>query len=187
MNYQEFITVYPWVDIDLEMFKGIMPSVIALVAIFLTHFFTKKREILFKKKSMKIDYTEKILNWLHGIQDNVLESSFMLEKILSKREQNPIEKVNGYNKVTEITNTMQKSVAVWSNTYDIIAKSFGCDFKMEILRKSLDDYSDRLDYIYKKYFADDNESYTSEINDTIIIVNRNINESITILLKEFNK
>ena len=187
MNYQELIIVYPWIDIAMEMFKGIMPSTIALFAIFLTHFFTKKRELLFKKKSMKIDYLEKILNWIHEMQDYILESSFTLEKILEKKGQNPAEKVKEYNKVIEIINRMQNSVTIWSNTYDKIAKSFGCDFQIELLKKSLDDYSNQLDYIYNKYFADDDEAFTDEINDAMIAVNRNINESISILVKEYNR
>ena len=136
---------------------------------------------------MKIDYLEKILNWIHEMQDYILESSFTLEKILEKKGQNPAEKVKEYNKVIEIINRMQKSVTIWSNTYDKIAKLFGCDFQIELLKKSLDDYSNQLDYIYNKYFADDDEAFTDEINDAMIAVNRNINESISILVKEYNR
>ena len=106
---------------------------------------------------------------------------------MEKKGQNPAEKVKEYNKVIEIINRMQKSVTIWSNTYDKIAKLFGCDFQIELLKKSLDDYSNQLDYIYNKYFADDDEAFTDEINDAMIAVNRNINESISILVKEYNR
>ena len=65
MTYHCLIELYPWVDLAMELFKGIMPTVIALITFFLTEYFVRKRNNLNKKKEMKFQYLENMLSWIH--------------------------------------------------------------------------------------------------------------------------
>lgn len=59
MTYAELIKCYPWIDLAMELFKGIAPTVIAFVTIFLTEYFVKRRNDTYKKREMKLQYLEK--------------------------------------------------------------------------------------------------------------------------------
>lgn len=41
MNYKDLILLYPWIDLILELFKGLMPTLVALLAIFLNNSFAR--------------------------------------------------------------------------------------------------------------------------------------------------
>ena len=75
MNYKDLILLYPWVDLVLELFKGIMPTLIALLAIFLNNSFARKRELIYRKKNLQLDYYTKMLNWFHDIKNCLLYTS----------------------------------------------------------------------------------------------------------------
>ncbi|MDU3349083.1 hypothetical protein [Clostridium sp.] len=54
MSYGEFIIKYPWADLILELFKGIMPTAVALLAIYINNKRTDKRENLKKYEQHKL-------------------------------------------------------------------------------------------------------------------------------------
>lgn len=58
MTYQEFIIKYPYVDLFIEIVKGIMPWLVALLAIYVNNEGARKRDI----KNRENDYTFKIKN-----------------------------------------------------------------------------------------------------------------------------
>ena len=95
MNYKDLILLYPWVDLVLELFKGIMPTLIALLAIFLNNSFARKRELIYRKKNLQLDYYTKMLNWFHDIKNDIMEVSRDLDNALNKM--NPNDRMNKYN------------------------------------------------------------------------------------------
>ncbi|WP_333960591.1 hypothetical protein [Clostridium perfringens] len=57
MNYTDFIQLHPWADLIIELFKDIMPTVVALLAIYFNNKMAAKRE----KNKNKIDIKVKAL------------------------------------------------------------------------------------------------------------------------------
>ena len=60
MNYEDFIVKYPWFDLFWEVFKGIMPTIIALLAIYINN-----------KKANGRDKEKLVINALLLLQDNI--------------------------------------------------------------------------------------------------------------------
>lgn len=56
MSYEDLILLYPWVDLVLELFKGVMPTLVALLAIYLNNSFASERELIYRKKNLQLDY-----------------------------------------------------------------------------------------------------------------------------------
>lgn len=185
MTYQELVKCYPWIDLVLELFKGVMPTFVALLAIFLNNSFAKKRELKYRKKSLQLDYYTKILNWLHDIKNDIMEVSRDLDNALNRI--NPNDRVNKYNNFMKSISNMNVRIASWKDTYGVILDIYSCNIKLSQLKKDLSDYSDNLVKIGNKYIKQENTSIaTEEINNIVIKVNVAIDESIKFLLKEMS-
>ena len=65
MNYNDLITTYPWIDLIMEIFKGTMPTIVALFAIYMNNKKAKTRE----KNNAKREHNNKLLATL---QDDAL-------------------------------------------------------------------------------------------------------------------
>lgn len=185
MTYREFVNCYPWVDLVLELFKGIAPTGVALFAIFMNNSFSKKRDLINRKKEMKLDCLEKILSWIHEIKDGVFKTSQTLSKRLFEKD--PEIKMQKCNDVIKIINQMNKSVAQWYDTYVIMAKAFGYDLKLDQFKQSINDYAKRIIEISKQSINGYDENVMKdEINDSIKIVKEELNESIAIIIEQIN-
>ena len=185
MTYQEFIKCYPWFDLALELFKGIMPTVVALFAIFMNNSLSKKRDLIYRKKSLQLDYYIKILNWLHEIREDIMEVSRNLENSLNKKE--PNERVNKYNEFLWSISNVNERIASWKNTYSAVLESYNCEIKFSQFKQEITGCSSELVKIGKKYISQaDTAMATDEINLIVVKVNDVINESTRLLLKEIN-
>lgn len=185
MTYQELIRCYPWFDLVLELFKGIMPTVVALFAIFMNNFLSKKRDLVHRKKSLQLDYFVKILNWLHEMKNDIMEVSLELEKVLSRM--NPDEQINRYNDFIKSISKMNRCFVSWGHTYSVVLESYNCDIKLTQFKQEMKDCSDNLVKIGKHYLNQvDTTMATDEINKTVIRASKVMEESIWLLLKEMN-
>lgn len=185
MTYQEFIKCYPWIDLLFELFKGIMPTVVALFAIFMNNSLSKKRDLIYRKKSLQLDYYIKILNWLHEIKEDVMKVSRNLENSLNKKE--PNERVNKYNEFLGAISNMNERIASWKNTYSTVLESYNCEVRFSHFKREIIGCSDELVKIGEQYISQaDTTMATDEINMVVVKVNDAINESIRLLLKEIN-
>lgn len=54
MSYEDLILLHPWVDLVLELFKGVMPTLVALLAIYLNNSFARERELIYRKKEFTV-------------------------------------------------------------------------------------------------------------------------------------
>lgn len=186
MTYQELIRCYPWVDLILELFKGIMPTMVALFAIFMNNSFAKKRDLMCRKKNLQLDYFVKILNWLHEIKNDIMEVSLDLENALSKS--NPDERRKRYNGFLKSISNMNGCIASWKDTYSVMLEAFNCDIKLTYFKQEMKNCSDNLIKIGEQYLNQaDTTMATDEINKTVIKANDAIDKSIRLLLKEMNK
>ncbi len=185
MTYQDFVKCYPWIDLSLELFKGIMPTVVALFAIFMNDSLSKKRDLICRKKNLQLDYFVKILNWLHEIKNDVMEVSLDLENALNKR--NPDERRKRYNGFLKSISNMNGCIASWKDTYNVMLESFNCDIKLTYFKQEMKNCSDNLVKIGEQYLKQaDTTMATDEINKTVINANEVIDKSIGLLLKEMN-
>ncbi len=186
MSYDDLIKLYPWVDLIMELFKGIVPTFVALLAIFLNNFFSQKRDLLYRKKSLQLDYCEKMLQWLHEIKKDMMEITLELENALSRR--NPEERVERYNNFLKYFSDMNKIITVWSDTYNMVFGAFGCDIEFDQFKKKIIENSDDIIRIGQKYIRQsDTEMATDEINNVVCKSNKVIDENITVLLKKMSK
>lgn len=185
MTYQELVKCYPWVDLFLELFKGIMPTVVALFAIFMNNSLSKKRDLMSRKMNLQLDYYVKILNWLHEIKNDFMEVSLDLENALNKRK--PDERINRYNNFMKSISDMNRCIVSWKDTYSVVLKSFNCDIKLTHFKQEIKNCSDNLVKIGEQYLNQvDTTMATNEINKTVIKANELIDESIKLLIKEMN-
>lgn len=84
MSYEDLILLNPWIDLVLELFKGVMPTLVALLAIYLNNSFARERELIYRKKNLQLDYYTKMLNWLHNIKNDMMEVSRDLDNALKE-------------------------------------------------------------------------------------------------------
>ena len=185
MSYQELIKMYPWVDLAMEIFKGVAPTIVAIVTVIVTQHYTKKRELQYKKKEIRLEYLEKILNWMHQIKNNIFEVSKMLHKTL--KPDDPRIREEEYKKFIKQINEMNISIATWSDTYSIVTTMFGYDIKLEDFKKSLCNFGDGMMDILNTYLEKPNTSDATEIiNNHIEQVMEDLNVSVAALAKEID-
>lgn len=185
MTYQEFIRCYPWIDLLLELFKGIMPTIVALLAIFLNNSFNEKRELMHRKKEMEFEYLEKVLNWLHEVKNFAFEASRAFNNALSIRD--PKKRIKKCNEAIKIISKMNTSVASWNDTYNDMTKTLGYDLKLDEFKQSINNYSKKLWEIENKYInIYDKDALTNEINEAVRIFKSNANVSATLIIEKIN-
>lgn len=183
MTYQEFIETYSWVELAWEIFKGVSPTVIAILTIFVTQHCIKKRELQYKKKEMRLQYLEKILNWIHQIKNDIFEVSRMLEKALEKRD--PVERNRECNNFIKEFSKMNSSIAIWSDTYDSVIDVFGYDINLKNFKRSCHAFGDEMMNILNKYISElDTDNAVEEINAQITQVMNDLNKSVAMLVRE---
>lgn len=185
MNYEDLIREYPYIDLIFELFKGIMPTAVALLAIFLNNSFAKKRDLMYRKKNLQLDYYVKILNWLHEIKNDVMEVSLDLENALNKV--NPNEQTNGYNDFMQSISNMNRCIVSWKDTYGVMLEYYNCDIKLSQFKQEMSNFSNSLVKIANQYLNQaDTSMATDEINNMVIKANEVADNSIKLLLKEMN-
>lgn len=185
MSYEDLILLHPWIDLVLELFKGVMPTLVALLAIFLNNSFAKERELKYRKKSLQLDYYTKMLNWFHNIKNDIMEVSRDLENSLNK--QNPNDRYNRFNDFMKSISNMNTNFVSWKDTYSAMLEIYSCDIELSQLKKEISNCSDNLIKIGKQYISEaDTTMATDEINDIVVKTNTAIDECIRLLLKEMN-
>lgn len=71
MNYADFIRLNPWFDLIFELFKGIAPTLVALIAIWINNIMADKREREKNEKAIKV---ESLVN----LQNDAIEVNNMI-------------------------------------------------------------------------------------------------------------
>lgn len=173
MTYQELVKNYPWVDLAWEVFKGISPVVLSLLTIFWTEYFIRKRENIFKKRQMIIEYLEKILLWIHETRRDIFEISHEFSNVLSIKS--PIDRTDKYNEIMAKITEMNKAIFIYCETYKDISVGLGYDFKLDNYRGSINFYSFEIDKIGCRYLnRHKTDSSIDEINLATERVSRDI-------------
>lgn len=114
MNYTSFIELHPWVDLFLELFKGIMPTLVALLAIYINNRIAAKRE---KRASEK---EEKRLKEQYQREEEKMKKSFEIEEkrfIESSRKE--IEKQRKAIITLSLTNLQNNAIELNNMVFDV--------------------------------------------------------------------
>lgn len=187
MTYAELIKCYPWVDLAMELFKGIAPTVIAFVTIFLTEYFVKRRNDTYKKREMKLQYLEKMLAWFHEMRRRVFEISSSLNKVLAANDIGSSDRVSKLNEVIGQITEMNKSAFVLCDTYKDISCSMGYEFKFDQFRDAIKNYSATVYEIGGNYInCLDVKEARDKINCVTVKTSESMKETILLLVKEIN-
>lgn len=185
MTYEELINCYPWIDLAWEIFKGVSPTAIALVTIFISEFFVRKRNRTDKKREMELQYLERILSWIHETRHDVFEISSSLIKVLSIKD--IFERAPKFNGVLKQMTEMNKSIFILSDTYNEISLSIGYDFKIDQFKSAIHCYCEAVDKIGHKYLNYINtENAIKEINCMNTQVKKYINESTSLIVSKIS-
>lgn len=184
MTYQELIKIYPWIDMALELFKGIMPTVVALFTIFMTELFIRKRNKISKRKEMELQYLQKMLTWIHEIRQDIFDISVALNMALSREIPERMFKFNEVkNKMTE----MNKSAFILCDTYKEISACMGYDFCFDRFKSAIIYFSEVIEKIGCKYLNHINtEKSVEEVNSIIEQTRENINASSSLLVSKIS-
>lgn len=184
MSYEDLILLYPWIDLVLELFKGVMPTLVALLAIYQNNSFARKRELIYRKKNLQLDYYTKMLNWLHNIKNDMMEVSRDLDNALKMK---PGNRKNRYDNFLNSISKMNTSIAAWKDTYSFILEIYCCDIELNQLKEDIFNCSNTLVEIGKQYINQvDTTMATDEINSIVGTSKKVIDECIRKLLKEMD-
>ncbi len=187
MSYEDLILLHPWIDLVLELFKGVMPTLVALLAIYLNNSFARKRELIYRKKNLQLDYYTKMLNWLHNIKKDMMEVSRDLDNALKEDLDNLDNRKNRCNNFINSISKMNTSIATWKDTYSFILEIYCCDIELNQLKEDMFNCSDTLIKIGQKYINQvDTTMATDEINNIVGTSKKVIDECIRKLLKEMD-
>lgn len=75
MTYDKFIELYPWFDLFLELFKGVVPTFVAILAIAVNNYKSNKRDKRNKRIDMIIKYEEGLIEKI-SLLESVLEEVY---------------------------------------------------------------------------------------------------------------
>ena len=108
-----------------------------------------------------------------------------LENALSRR--NPEERVEKYNNFLKSFSDMNRIITVWSDTYNVVFGAFGYDIEFDQFKKEIVSSSHEIIKIGQKYIREtDTEMATDEINNVVSKVDKEIDETIVVLLKKIS-
>ena len=80
MNYSQLIEMYPWVDLSLELFKGLAPTIVAVLAIFINNKQAKKRDSENRQNLKSRQLAESKIKVLENMLDKYIELSQLFWK-----------------------------------------------------------------------------------------------------------
>lgn len=139
MSYESFKLAYPWVDLILELFKGIMPTVVALLAIYVNNKIASKREMRTSKKE------EERLKEQYKREEEKMKKSFEIEeKRFIESSQREIEKQKKSIITLSLTNLQNNAIELNNMVFDVGKDFFNyLNYKddKEKSERYLDEYS----------------------------------------------
>lgn len=137
MTYSEFVKIYPALDLFLELFKGLGPTLIAILAIVLNHRNSVKRDKENRRNSLYYTVQKEMLDKFLELSQLQWKCGANLIDLLSKQDAGRGEDIQEiyspvlYNmqfKAQEIKDYYHsmlkgKEYERWSSTYNAIAKT----------------------------------------------------------------
>lgn len=147
MTYNELILVYPWIDLFLEIFKGVGPTLVALWAIQANHMRAVKRDIKNRENALLYDIKKEMFNKFLILSQLQWEVGQSLIKYLSNI---------GDEKILEEYVQNNKIFLLKAREIDDYYYSVFCSFNVKIDCSEAvgvsQCYSNELNRIHEKYY-----------------------------------
>ena len=186
MSWQEVIVEYPWVAVALEIFKGVMPTVIALITVFITQWRISVRERKNKKKDKTFEYYENILNWLIKLKKTFMEQTHSLDKVLMMEFSE--ERIEQYKILKKEYSKMNEDYALWIDTYHEILQAFGNECGFDKFKSVYSSCTKELIKIGEDNLRKiNNDKVMKELNGVWLIFRTSIDSVIKALAHEITK
>lgn len=153
--FEEFLINNWWADIIWELFKGVIPSVIALFAIAFNNKEQRRRD----KENQLIKYKISIATDLQNSISQIREKSLVVEKALNNSVyySDTEEKEKYRNVYVEKMNLLFEYAFIVFSDKEPVLEQIEFNFNREEMNKSLFEYKENLDKIEFKYRNENNE------------------------------
>lgn len=149
MTYDQFILQYPWFDLILELFKGIVPTMVALSAIFINNRRAIKRDINNKKKDILVNINNTMLTKFIELSQMHWRSGSILLNYLPESNEDK-RKSLFYEYSNSLYDFLYKAQEI-NDFYQTLFKSFKIEIDCEKVVVLSKQYSDILNDIAEKY------------------------------------
>ena len=150
MTYDEVIFKFPWFDFAFELFKGIVPTIVALTAILINNLRAKKRDKINKEKEIIISIQNNMLNKFIEISQLYWNSGTILINFLSENENENRNKLkNDYG--CSLNNFLFKAQEI-SDYYNTMFKCFNIKVNCSDIVKVSKEFSDSLNNIAEEFY-----------------------------------
>lgn len=93
MSYDKFIELYPWFDLYLELFKGVVPTFVAILAIAVNNYKSNKRDKRNKRIDMIIKYEGGLIDKISLLESVLQEAYETFCDILNCKDNNELEQL----------------------------------------------------------------------------------------------
>lgn len=149
MTYEDFINIYPWVDLVLQLFQGIFPTVVALLAIYINNKRAAERDRKNRKDKMAIDtlynarvkymqLTEQYNAMANIIRDLIKERDLQSRNELRQKYLDNMYKTQNLVSECESYNSLLRTMKVGVTAENALVNNFG-------------EFIDGMGSIYEKY------------------------------------
>lgn len=194
MNYEKFATLYPWLDFGLELFKGIMPTIVALLAIYFNNKNATKRE----KEKIEHDIRMKsILN----LQDDAINIDIMIYDVGTqlffyfgllgndeKRKEYWSEYVNRMSETLQLSRKVLIKSNMETNKTGIEELSFKeCHDKISKFCDETLDMIDDYDKTVKKSSLDERKKLAIDMENKLKVISDDVGDIISEYINRLSK
>lgn len=188
VGFEQFLLDYPVIDWIWALIKGLLPTLVALYAIWKNDKKTKKRDLESKRSQFIVDYVDRMIGLLQDLSLNVQNNQKLLYNIIfsvdDQREREEIEKIK-IDFVIGRFNMMDKLLIL--KDYDLsLGKEMGVAFNSKLLVDSIANYQKELlkiknDYPPVPHNQEKTDEIMNKLNESLAEVRTDIFSCIKLL------
>jgi len=188
VGFEQFLLDQPVIDWIWSLIKGLLPTMVALYAIWKNDKKTKKRDLESKRSQFIVDYVNRMIGLLQDLSINVQNNQKLLYNIIfsvdDQKKHEELEKIK-MDFVIGRFNMIDKLLIL--KDYELsLGKEMGVTFNSELLVDSIDKYQKELLKIKNTYppvlhNQDKSDEIMNKLNDSLAEVRTDIFSCIKLL------
>lgn len=173
MTYNELIQAHPYIDIFMEFFKGIAPTLVALLAIMINNYKAKKREEKGRKENLLYNVKKEMLDKFTALSIMQWQCGADLIKFLS--EENKDRDIAYGKYVNSLHNSLYKAQEI-RDYYFTMFKALKIDIDCSIVLEESKKYTDKLNDLCEEYYDAYKISCPKERNTQLDIMSEKLSK-----------